>query len=469
MNQAIRTGVDGSRNVTTPLLGKRGNPQLPLAALVTFAPGRLSTPHFHDVPQYQIMLGGRGKIGRREVKTNTVHFSRPHTPYGPFTAADDSSLTCLIIRSRPDTGAQHDAAAIAALNHMPNRNPWQVTHDVTFPDAGAQNVMLQAVPQLQDQHGLATYTLSMKPGAAALTPDPCGGHAGAWAQMKPLFDQEIAKCENANYEFSTLAANYIANIDFIDRDWLQGNLKGVFPFDFLNNFHCALEGLAYAPATRPVYALLAEGGILDFGLRQEAKGRHAREKIVERIALAFLWGDEELDGPRFSYLFEVGRIDDLEQATTFFWSVSNQDLSKSQVERILSFWARCVTWSRGAAEPPEKLLSKLGRLSCYIKTIGEHEREWLLAVAPYVHIGYDADDFIEELERLADISPENVSAVLGKVLDTFVPTFDFQDRLKSLLTKLAAHGRREEAIAYADRLRHLRGMEQLFGQLTAGA
>ncbi len=137
--------------------------------------------------------------------------------------------------------------------------------------------------------------------------------------------------------------------------------------------------------------------------------------------------------------------------------------------RILSFWARCVTWSREAAKPPEKLLSKLGRLSCYIKTVGDHEQEWLLAVAPYVHVGYDADDFIEELERLADISPANVSVVLGKVLETFVPTFDFQDKLKSLLTKLAAQGRREDAIAYADRLRHLRGMEQLFGQLTAGA
>ena len=91
VNQVTRTGSDGSRNVSTPLLGKRGNPDLPLASLVTFAPGRVSTPHFHDVPQFQIMLDGRGKLGRRDIKTNSVHFSRPNTPYGPFTAADDSS------------------------------------------------------------------------------------------------------------------------------------------------------------------------------------------------------------------------------------------------------------------------------------------------------------------------------------------------------------------------------------------
>lgn len=175
VNQVSRTGVDGSRNVSTPLLGKRGNSKLPLASLVTFAPGRLSTPHFHNVPQYQIMLGGRGKLGRRDIKTNTVHFSRPNTPYGPFTAADDSSLTCLIIRSRPDTGAQHDAEAIARLNQMPDRNPWQVTHDVTFPARGSQSVMMRSVPELHDKHGLATYTLSMKPGTTVVTPDPSIG------------------------------------------------------------------------------------------------------------------------------------------------------------------------------------------------------------------------------------------------------------------------------------------------------
>jgi len=305
--------------------------------------------------------------------------------------------------------------------------------------------------------------------ACRLSDRESGGHASVWQLMKSTFDQELAKCRNANYEFSTLAAHYIANLEYIDREWLRANLNAIFPFDLLNNFHCALEGLAYAPATRSGYGLLIEAGIVDFGLRQEPKGRHARGKLVERIALAYLWDDERLDGPRFAYLFEAGQIDDLEQITTFLWSVSNQDLSESQVERILSFWTRCVSWCGENARPPEKLLSKLGRLSCYLKAVGDREREWLLAVAPYVHVGYDADDFVEELERLADVSPANVSAVVGKLLETYSPVFDYQDRLKSMLRKLAAHGAREEAIVYADRLRHLRGMEELFAELIASA
>ena len=176
VNQTRRKSANSEFvSVSTPFLGKRGDPNLPLATLATFPPGRVSTPHFHDVPQFQIMIDGRGKIGRHDIKTNSVHFSRPYTPYGPFTSADDSSLTCLIIRSRPDTGAQHEPEAMAALNQMPDRNPWQITHDVSFPEMGSTNVMLQPVPELMDEHGLATYALRMKPGATVLTPDPAVG------------------------------------------------------------------------------------------------------------------------------------------------------------------------------------------------------------------------------------------------------------------------------------------------------
>jgi hypothetical protein len=205
---------------------------------------------------------------------------------------------------------------------------------------------------------------------------------------------------------------------------------------------------------------------LDFALRQERKSERAREKLVERIALAFLWGDEELSGPRFSYFFDIGSIDDLEEVASFLWSVHKQELSPIQIERILVFWGRCISWSKGRELTLAKLLSKLGRLSCYLSVVEERELTWLLGVAPYVNVDYNSDFFIEELDRLADVSPKNVCMVLEKMFKTFVPTFDFQDRLKSLLLKLALLGEKEKAILYANSLRHLPGMAQLFAQLT---
>jgi len=161
--------------VQTRFLGDRDNPNLPLIGLSTFGPGRVSTPHFHNVDQFQIMTEGKGKMGRHDICANSIHFSTAYTPYGPFTADAETSLTCLIIRVRPDTGAQHSLEDLHKLSQIPDRHPWQVTRDVSFPEIGAANVLMQSVAEIQNENGLATYTLSMKPNAVAVTPDPSNG------------------------------------------------------------------------------------------------------------------------------------------------------------------------------------------------------------------------------------------------------------------------------------------------------
>jgi hypothetical protein len=62
-----------------------------------------------------------------------------------------------------------------------------------------------------------------------------------------------------------------------------------------------------------------------------------------------------------------------------------------------------VTWAANVDPVPTKLLSALSLLSCHLKSVGPHERAWLLAVAPHISVSYNADFFIEELGRLMEI------------------------------------------------------------------
>jgi hypothetical protein len=89
--------------------------------------------------------------------------------------------------------------------------------------------------------------------------------ARAWASVQEAFDAEIAKCRNANFEFSTLSASYIANLDYMSHDWLAANVKRLFPSEFPVNFKVALGGLAYATPTRPIYQLLSANGVFEKG------------------------------------------------------------------------------------------------------------------------------------------------------------------------------------------------------------
>ena len=121
-----------------------------------------------------------------------------------------------------------------------------------------------------------------------------------------VFDSELAKCQDTNYEFSTLAAQYLPNLMYLDLGWVRENINRIFPGEHPNNFLCAIDGIAYTNASIPLYKLLVDNGIIDASLPLELKGRNAREKLIERITLAYFLGEETLDSPRFAYLFSPG-------------------------------------------------------------------------------------------------------------------------------------------------------------------
>jgi hypothetical protein len=239
-----------------------------------------------------------------------------------------------------------------------------------------------------------------------------------WAELRPTFDAELAKCTDANFEFSALAGAYAPQILYLSEEWFDMNFPKMFPLGFPRNCLAALDGLAYAPASAAVYKALVDKGVLDWALHQELKGQHTQENLMQRIALAYFWDQEQLDQPRFKFLFEARQIDALLVLSRYFWSVHSEKLSA------------------------------------------------LLAVAPYVSIDYNMDQFIEELERLADASPVQVSKVLGRMLQATTPVFDYEDKLKRLLTKLLRHSDTAAAIQYAEGLvGKLPGMTEFFGQM----
>jgi hypothetical protein len=328
-------------------------------------------------------------------------------------------------------------------------------------DSASENdPMTQAInsPRGKALEGLFLHALR----ACRLADSSSGSHVDAWAGVKPTFDVEMAKCSGGNYEFSTLCGAYLANLDYLSSDWLVANVKGIFPEASPDNFFCAIAGLAYGAPTRRIYVLLRDSEIVDRAIQLESKARYGREKLIERIALAYLWGEEKLDSSRWSHLFDISREQDLIGATRYFWSVQGQSLSTEQRQRIIDFWERTIDWARTQSPPPTKLMAALATLSCYLQSADGKDRELLLAVAPFVHLEHATHDFIEELQRLVTVSPAGVSKVLGGLLEAHVPLFDYQDGLKSLLTTLHAGGRKEDAIRYANMARSLRGMEELF-------
>lgn len=155
-------------------------PDFPDGHLTQRDPGRSSPAHFHLVDQFQIVIDGKLRIAGHEIKPYGVHFSRAYTPYGPVIADADAGSAFYVLRSRCDPSHAHRVPQEKErLMQVPNRQPWQITRSVNFPalPAGPATTatVLQAIPDIKDEQGLAVYTLSMKSNAQASAPDPSHG------------------------------------------------------------------------------------------------------------------------------------------------------------------------------------------------------------------------------------------------------------------------------------------------------
>src|SRR5262252_6664361 len=70
----------------TPFFGSRNDPNSPLASLNAHDPGYFNSTHFHNVDQFQVVVEGKGTLGKHEISPYSVHFTRAYTPYGPLIA-----------------------------------------------------------------------------------------------------------------------------------------------------------------------------------------------------------------------------------------------------------------------------------------------------------------------------------------------------------------------------------------------
>jgi rubredoxin len=162
---------------STPFIGPRRDaldkPDVAQGYLSQRDPGRYSGTHFHAVDQFQVVLAGKGKRGKHDLVPYDVHFARAYTPYGPILADAEIGLTFFALRAHSDPGSQRLPDKLEKLKQIPNRQPWQISRLVTFPEIqSGTDAMLQAVPDIKDENGLAAYMLTMKPNARGYAPDP---------------------------------------------------------------------------------------------------------------------------------------------------------------------------------------------------------------------------------------------------------------------------------------------------------
>ena len=83
--------------------------------------GSRISPHYHDVDQYQVVVGGDGVIGPHPLRPVTFQYADAYTPYGPIIASKDG-LTFYTLRMAPSGGHFDIPAARHLMKAKPGRS-----------------------------------------------------------------------------------------------------------------------------------------------------------------------------------------------------------------------------------------------------------------------------------------------------------------------------------------------------------
>ncbi|TAK69430.1 MAG: hypothetical protein EPO13_05955 [Actinomycetota bacterium] len=164
--------------------------------------GQTTAPHYHAVPQFQVLDGRPGRFGRAEVSAPTIHYADPWTTYGPIVGGD-AGLSYFTARMASDTGAHFMPES---RHEKPQRSGRHFTVSLAPADAGeAQegavlDVLIEAQPD-----GLAAYRVRLAPGNGIELP-ACTGIGRLVAVVS-------GSLVDAGREFGLWSWGYAATVD----------------------------------------------------------------------------------------------------------------------------------------------------------------------------------------------------------------------------------------------------------------
>lgn len=147
----------------------------PQAFLVFQPPRTVTPPHFHEVNQFQVFMGGDGLFGKKPAHAVSVHYAGGHTPYGPIVAGEEG-LEYFTLRQRWDPGAKYMPERRNMLRKV--KREFRMVHEVAQDEPEALRARRGAATETllePEADGLACFVTHVGAGMAGTLPDPSAG------------------------------------------------------------------------------------------------------------------------------------------------------------------------------------------------------------------------------------------------------------------------------------------------------
>ena len=163
---------DGGVSQRSDYFGNPGTIDMTPQAFLVELPyaGARVNPHFHDIDQFQVVVAGSGRLGKKSLAPVTFQYADGYTPYGPIVASDEG-LSFFTLRNVASGGH----FVMPGSRHLMRCRAGRNIAGYFDTDMGnVQGVRTQALMPPQPD-GVAAYGITLGPDEVGEAPASDGG------------------------------------------------------------------------------------------------------------------------------------------------------------------------------------------------------------------------------------------------------------------------------------------------------
>jgi len=268
--------------------------------------------------------------------------------------------------------------------------------------------------------------------------------------------------------------SYLAQMKYLDEEYTNNKIE-YFTKEDSNDFEWQMFMEGYLTGVTKVYQEIYSLMRTNYVKALESKtlGEQTNRRLVEHIALGYLYYGESLDENNadgspslfMKMLTEAGNIgkkDRWLKVVRFFWSLTGRTIRKEGKDsekgieeeirnNILEFWE----WTFNKQDFVEanlgndynSFLGQVAELTILLDKIDEVAERWLLLCAPYIDLQHGATLFVEYLTKFDDEeSIKRIGKIFLKLLENTTPTFR-QEEIALIVRRIYDKGDRNDADA----------------------
>ena len=225
------------------------------------------------------------------------------------------------------------------------------------------------------------------------------------------------------YEFITLVTRHILSFFYLSKDWVADNLENIFDKDHYQRWLCAVQGFSSTDRyVTEVYSHLRDNGDLISILDDKHLDERVKEKVIQHIALAYLYDFEKFDESPLKVLLSRNDQIEIMHLIWYFWIVRKDNLENLQ-SKVYELWPLIQYNLDFEADEGKTIASQLCYWVTFVTELDQDRLKLIRDIAPFSDVVHNSSHLLERIAELSDSQPMEAFEAWNSMLAGSMPDY----------------------------------------------